>query len=43
MKTTALLALLLVPLVLAAVLPAGAEEGCVLTPTGIDCSAAMYG
>ena len=40
MKTAALLPLLLVPLVLAAVLPAGADEGCVITPTGIDCSAA---
>ncbi len=40
MKTAALLLLLLVPLVLAAVLPAGADEGCVVTPTGIDCSAA---
>jgi hypothetical protein len=40
MKTPALLPLLLVPLVLAAVLPAGADEGCVITATGIDCSAA---
>jgi hypothetical protein len=36
----ALLLLLLVPIVLAAALPAGADEGCVITPTGIDCSAA---
>ncbi len=40
MKNAALLCLLLVPLALAAVLPAGAGEGCVITPTGIDCSAA---
>jgi hypothetical protein len=40
MKTPALLLLLLVPIFLAAVLPAGADEGCVVTPTGIDCSAA---
>jgi hypothetical protein len=40
MKNAALLCLLVVPLVLAAVLPAGADDGCVITPTGIDCSAA---
>jgi len=40
MKNAALLCLLLVPLALAAILPAGADEGCVITPTGIDCSAA---
>lgn len=40
MRNAALLALLLVPLALAAVLPAGAADGCVVTPTGIDCSAA---
>lgn len=40
MKTIPLFLLLLVPVVLAATLPAGADEGCVITPTGIDCSAA---
>ena len=40
MNNAALLCLLLVPLALAAILPAGADEGCVVTPTGIDCSAA---
>lgn len=34
------LLLLLLPVVLTAALPAGADEGCVITPTGIDCSAA---
>ena len=40
MKTAALLLLLLIPVALVASLPAGADEGCVVTPTGIDCSAA---
>jgi hypothetical protein len=39
-KAAALLLLLLVPALLAAVIPAGADEGCAVTPTGIDCSAA---
>ena len=39
MKSAALLLLVAVPFALAAVLPAAADEGCVVTPTGIDCSA----
>jgi hypothetical protein len=37
-KSIPLALLLLVPVVLAATLPAGADEGCVVTPTGIDCT-----
>ena len=40
MKTAALLLLLLTPIDLAAEAPAGADDGCVVTPTGIDCTAA---
>lgn len=41
MKVTAI-PLLVVSLLLAAALPAGAGDGCVVTQTGIDCSAAGY-
>ena len=39
MKVLALLLALLTPVALAAVAAAGADGGCVITPTGIDCSA----
>lgn len=42
-KTSPLLLLLLLPAVLTAALPAGADDGCVVTPTGIDCSAVGSG
>ncbi|MBN2112796.1 MAG: hypothetical protein JW785_01570 [Acidimicrobiia bacterium] len=39
MKATTLLIALLAPLALAAAVAAGADGGCIITPTGIDCSA----
>jgi hypothetical protein len=38
-KTIALVLTLLAPIALAAAVAAGADGGCVITPTGIDCSA----
>lgn len=40
MKAAALVLVLLAPLALAATAGAGVDAGCVITPTGIDCSAA---